>query len=274
MIQYEYGEVKSMSRVDITKNNLYLKKLINVLRSEIVNRSKITHLKGRHSDAFVYVTKGSCTYVFENGHTCTVNEGDILYLAHKELYTMYVHTPRYSSIYCDFEFYGDESRRSDVYTPKNTRETEDLFKRLIRNYNSPSKTTFAECMSMLYTVYAIVINSANEQYLNKTLKSKIEDTKLYIDMNFKNKALTVVELAEMADISEVYYRKLFKSIYGESPSKYITSVRLESGRKLMKYPFLTLEECAMQSGFSTVQYFCRVFKKKTGITPAKYRKER
>lgn len=263
-----------MSRIDITKNNLYLKKFRNVLRSEIVNRNKIVHLRGRHSDAFVYVLKGSCTYVFENGHTCTVNEGDILYLAHKELYTMYVHTHRYISIYCDFEFCGDESRKSDVYTPKNISEAENLFRRLIRSHNSPSKTTFAECMSMLYSIYAIVINSVNDQYVNKNLKSKIEDTKMYIDMNFKNQALTVTELAEMADISEVYYRKLFKSIYGESPSKYITSIRLKNSKELMKYPFLTLEECALQSGFATVQYFCRVFKKETGITPAKYRKER
>lgn len=262
-----------MSQIDITKNNLYLKNLINVLRSEIVNRNKIVHLKGRHSDAFVYVIKGSCTYVFESGHTCTVKEGDILYLAHKELYTMYVHSSRYSSIYCDFEFYGDENRKSDVYTPKNTGETENLFKRLIRNYNSPSKTTFAECMSLLYAVYAIVINSTNESYVNKTIKAKIEDTKQYIDMNFKNQELTIAKLAEMADISEVYYRKLFKSIYGESPSKYVTSVRLKNSQELLKYPFLTLKECALQSGFSTVQYFCRVFKKETGITPARYRKE-
>ncbi len=263
-----------MSRIDITKNNLYLKKLINVLRSEIINRSKIIHSKGRHSDAFVYVLEGSCTYVFENGYARTVHEGDILYLAHNELYTMYVHDPRYISIYCDFEFFGDESRKSDVYTPKNMGEAENLFKRFIRSYNSPSKTTFAECVSMFYLIYSMVINSVNDQYLDKTLKSKIQDTKLYIDMNFKNQSLTVAQLAEMADISEVYYRKVFKSIYKESPAKYITSVRLKNSQELMKYPFLTLEECALQSGFATVQYFCRVFKKEIGITPAKYRKER
>lgn len=42
---------------------------------------------------------------------------------------------------------------------------------------------------------------------------------------------------------------------------------------MINYPFLTLEECALQSGFSTVQYFTRCFKKATGPTPAAYRKE-
>lgn len=45
-------------------------------------------------------------------------------------------------------------------------------------------------------------------------------------------------------------------------------------RELMTYSFLTLEDCALQSGFSSLQYFCRVFKKGYGITPAKYRESR
>jgi AraC-like DNA-binding protein len=41
----------------------------------------------------------------------------------------------------------------------------------------------------------------------------------------------------------------------------------------MEYPFLSLEECAIDSGFSSVQYFCRVFKKVMSITPAQYRRK-
>ena len=263
-----------MEQIDISKNNLYFKKLIRVLRSELSGRSRIIHTKGRHSDAFVYVILGSCTYVFESGHTCTVKEGEILYLARNEIYTMYIHTPMYNSIYCDFEFDEEGVRRSGVYVPSNPSETESLFRRLIRTYTTHSKNGFSECMSLLYRIYGTVIASGNSDYMPKKLKSKIADTKEYIDYNFKDMSLSITGLAEIAGVSEVYYRKLFKSIYGVTPSAYITSVRIENSRNLMKYPFLTLEECAIQSGFSTVQYFCRVFKKEMGITPAKFRKER
>jgi two-component system response regulator YesN len=73
-------------------------------------------------------------------------------------------------------------------------------------------------------------------------------------------------------MSEVYMRKIFKNKYGRSPIEYITSVRLMRARELIGYQFVSLEECAKQSGFSSLQYFSRVFKKEFGITPASYRR--
>ena len=43
-------------------------------------------------------------------------------------------------------------------------------------------------------------------------------------------------------------------------------------KEFLKYPFFTIEECAAQSGFTSEQYFCREFKKATGLTPLQYRK--
>ncbi|MBQ7054474.1 MAG: helix-turn-helix transcriptional regulator, partial [Oscillospiraceae bacterium] len=83
--------------------------------------------------------------------------------------------------------------------------------------------------------------------------------------------LSVTSLAESIDLSEVYFRKLFKAQFDVSPAQYIISVRLKKAKELMRSPFLSLEECALQSGFSSLQYFCRVFKKATGATPGSYR---
>ena len=86
-------------------------------------------------------------------------------------------------------------------------------------------------------------------------------------------SLSVSALAKIADMSEVYFRKLFKAEVGVSPLKYIISVRLKKAKQLMKnYPFLTLEECARQSGFSSLHYFSRVFLSEFGTNPSKYRK--
>ena len=93
----------------------------------------------------------------------------------------------------------------------------------------------------------------------------------FIDSDYKNPALCVNGLAQMAGISEVYLRKIFKMQYGISPSQYITNVRINKAKEFMKYPLLSLEECALQSGFSSLQYFSRVFKKTMGTTPFKYR---
>ena len=257
-----------MCMTDITKNNLYISKIINIVKSNNNNHNRLLHIKRRHSDAFVYILSGSCTYTIDNSYKFTANEGDILYLAHQSDYTMYIHTLNYRFIFCDFEFNETSPRKSDKYSPKNTSYAENLFIKLLHTKNS-----FADTISVLYNIYATVTMTANNVYIEKFSENKIAEAKNHIDTNYKDTSLSVYSLAEKTAMSEVYFRKLFKSQYHLSPVQYITSIRLKKAKELMKYPFLTLEECALQSGFSSLQYFCRVFKKVTGTTPAQYRKE-
>ena len=128
-------------------------------------------------------------------------------------------------------------------------------------------------MSILYSIYGLLQQDTQKSYLGKSKEMNMIEAKRYIDENFSLPELSISLLAEKNEMSEVYLRKLFRARYGISPSKYLVSVRLKNAKKLMKYQFQTLEECAQQSGFSSLQYFCRLFKKETGISPGKYRKE-
>jgi len=258
----------------ISKNNLHIARLINVVKSNTKSHNKSLLVKSRHSDAFVYILSGSCTYDFDDGYEFTVNSGDILYLAHKSCYTMHIHTEDYHFIFCDFEFAGADMKKSEVFSPKSPSYAENLFYKLLKCYKSPDKSSFAESMSVLYKIYGAVIMSANEAYLSTMSRNRVEQAKEYIDLNFKDTALSICMLAEKAAVSEVYFRKLFKSRYGISPSQYIITLRLKNAKLLMQYPFLSIKECALQSGFSSMQYFCRAFKKAMGTTPAKYRNNR
>jgi AraC-like DNA-binding protein len=113
----------------------------------------------------------------------------------------------------------------------------------------------------------------NQVHMKPSTESKIKKVREYIDTHFANNMLSIPLLAEEAEISEVYLRKLFKQQYHISPSQYLISARIKKAKQLLEYRFLTLEECASLCGFSTVQYFCRVFKKNTGMTPSEYRNQ-
>ena len=128
-------------------------------------------------------------------------------------------------------------------------------------------------MSILYGIYSILQQDAQKIYLGKNKENKASEAMRYIDESFNLPEFSISLLADQIGVSEVYIRKLFKAQYGTSPSKYLMSVRLDHAKNLIKYPFITLEECAMQSGFSSLQYFCRLFKKETGISPGQYRKK-
>ena len=261
-----------MNRLDISKEKLYLKNLSCVIKSGHFNKPRF-EIKGRHSDAFVYILSGSCTYKIENEYEFTVFEGDILYLADNAFYTMDVTTDEYRFIYCDFNFDSDLPRKSDVFKVKNKQETENLFRKLLNCYKMSPAKSFYECMSVLYQIYGEILSGAEDKYIGKSAERSVFMAKEYIDKNFSDINISVAAIAEKTKMSEVYFRKLFKSVYGTSPIEYITLKRLENAKQLMKYPFLNLEACAVESGFSSLQYFCRVFKKNMGISPAKYRKD-
>lgn len=259
-----------MRDIDISKNNLFIHKFIRVIKSQNGFVQKSIQVNGRISDAFVYILSGSCTYRVANGDTFTAKAGDILYLSHHAVYTMYIHEPDYHFIFCDFEFHSSAARKSAVYTPVNQPEAEALFTRLLKAYQT---SAFSECMSCLYTVYGMILAEGSQIYLSQHAKDKIHRAKETLDTVYKDPDLSIRTFAEHFDMSEVYFRRLFKAGYGIAPSQYIISLRLKYAKELMKYPFLSLEECALQSGFSSLQYFCRVFKKATGATPAAYRRQ-
>ena len=56
-------------------------------------------------------------------------------------------------------------------------------------------------------------------------------------------------------------------------SDYLTSLRLQKAKTLLKEPNLSIQEIAEQSGYTDYFYFTKVFKKAEGISPSKYRKE-
>ncbi len=261
-----------VDKINIAYEKLYFKKIINVLVTKLTDSKKIK-VHGRHSDAFVFVTDGSCTYTFDDGCIVCVRKGDLLYLAHHAVYKMDIHTPIYRSIYCDFEFSGEILRKSDVYYPENISNTENLFLKLLSYHTNAANGSFQRSMSVLYDIYGIISSSVSAQYIAPTALMKIKKTKLYIDSNYSDSQLSISSLSKKNGMSEVYFRKLFKSQYGISPIQYIKSVRIKRAKELLNYPFVSLEECAGQSGFLSLQYFCREFKKATGITPSQYRKK-
>lgn len=252
--------------LDITHENLYIKSLIKVIQSERINCTRTLYIDKRHSDAFVYILSGKCLYTFEDT-AFYAKQGDLLYLADSSAYSMKEHSERFSFIYCDFEFNSEKKRKSAVYSFKNSLEIENLFYKLLNTYTN----SFTECIRTLYKIYGLILKSAENRYNGSGIKAKIFEAKKYIDSNFSDTDLSVAFLSDMLKISEVYFRRHFKEIFGISPSEYITYTRINNSKELLKYPFLSIEECALQSGFNSLQYFCRVFKNSTGITPAVYR---
>lgn len=261
-----------MEKNDILQKSLVIKNIIAVIKGHNPNCHKLLRRVGRHSDAFVYILSGSCAYHFDDGVTFTVQAGDVFYLPYQSVYTMYIYDANYKFIFCDFEFSDPSAKKAAVYTAENAEHMDGLFANLLNCYQIGSIASRAECMSVLYRIYSLLFKCTEQGAPEKNRGDRISAAKRYIDEHYGDVSLTVSSLAEQAGISEVYFRKLFHEKYHISPVKYLITARLSNAKKLMRYAFLSIEDCALQSGFSSAQYFCRAFKKELGISPGEYKK--
>ena len=81
------------------------------------------------------------------------------------------------------------------------------------------------------------------------------------------------ELAGMAGYSVSRFSNLYKTEYGVSPMDDLMNIRIERAKLLIRYGSMSLGTIAEQTGFSSIYYFSRAFKKKEGITPSEFKKK-
>ena len=74
----------------------------------------------------------------------------------------------------------------------------------------------------------------------------------------------------MCNISEVYFRRIFKKEFGISPQKYIVSLRIQNAKALIDAGYFSLQEVAYLSGYSDYKYFSVEFKRVMGASPSEY----
>lgn len=79
--------------------------------------------------------------------------------------------------------------------------------------------------------------------------------------------------ARMCCMSYYHFCRLFKKITGRTFVEYQNFVRIKQAERLLVTTDFTILEIALKTGFGSVAYFTRVFKKEVGDTPAHYRKK-
>ena len=92
-----------------------------------------------------------------------------------------------------------------------------------------------------------------------------------VEENIQNSEFKIDDLAEAMSMSRtVFYRKV-KSLMGVSPVDFVKTMRIKRAVQLLEQDEFTVSEVGYMSGFTTPQYFSRVFKEAMGCTPKEYR---
>lgn len=97
----------------------------------------------------------------------------------------------------------------------------------------------------------------------------IAEAMVYIADNY-NKDLRLKEVAEAVAISPQYFSKIFKEELGVNFIDYLTNIRMDEAKKMLKEGSLSIKEICYQIGYNDPNYFSRLFKKVEGISPTDY----
>ena len=100
-------------------------------------------------------------------------------------------------------------------------------------------------------------------------KAKIDR---YLECHYYNK-VSLEEISKYVGMSRTYFSIFFKTHYKEGFSDYLTRLRVEKASVLLLHTDKSLPAIAAETGFKTVQYFTRAFKKVKGDTPAAFRRK-
>lgn len=103
-------------------------------------------------------------------------------------------------------------------------------------------------------------------------KNKVRLAIAYMEEHY-NQNIIINELAERYGMSPNYFSSIFKKEMKQSAVNYLTKLRVDKAAQYLKDTGESVADISRRVGYEDSQYFFRVFKKATGVTPLMYRKE-
>lgn len=133
------------------------------------------------------------------------------------------------------------------------------------------------CLLDYYSLYhsEIINREASLQFLSGSTKAEILK-RLSLARDFMisnyNRRIHLEEIAQMACLSVNHLLRTFKQAYQQSPHQFLTEVRLQQAKHLLKNTELTVNEIVNIIGFECSSSFIRLFRSIFKVTPGQYRR--
>lgn len=235
-----------------------------------------TREHGRSDFHILYLGQGCC-YAEINGEETIINEGDIvLFLPGEKQKYYFLAKDKSTSYYIHFSGTGCMELLKNcgflpnhVISPGKNPVLEEVFRKM-RNEKYLGKPMYKK-MSDTYLMQFFIELCRIMQKKNKVLKSGTDMDKICLKMieecTEKN---DVSYYADLCHLSTSRFHHVFKAHTGVSPIEYINNAKINRAKELLSNTNLSVADIAERIGFSDQNYFCRMFKKKTGITPKQF----
>ena len=118
---------------------------------------------------------------------------------------------------------------------------------------------------------AIGIRDQNSGNKNRSILKTAVD---FIDSHYMDEEISLNTVANVANVSSNHFSALFSQNMGQTFIEYLTSLRMNKAKELLRCTGMRSSEIAGEIGYKDAHYFSYLFKKTQGMTPSDYRKAR
>lgn len=225
-----------------------------------------TH-RNRASHGLAFISDGEAEYIFDKSRTFKMTAGSVIYLPKYSNYEVVKKNEQ--GVYAiNFDTAEDIKAEPFVHKFAHPDEIKTLYRRAIKSYLSRDANADFFLKSAVYSLLSTVIWE-NENAVTGSLKDVVAPAVRFIKVNYTAKQQSIPYLANLCSISETYFRRIFRSVYGISPQKYIMNLKFAYADELLRSGSYSVREVAELAGFPDQSSFSRFFKKMSGVPPTK-----
>lgn len=127
----------------------------------------------------------------------------------------------------------------------------------------------SELLGLIEEIFYDLENDKRLLHERKIIQSVLN----YIEKNYQN-GVTLEEAAAHVHLSPFYLSKLFKKELKVNFVSYVTERKIEKAKELLENTDLPILNIALELNYKEANYFSKVFRKVTGMSPSEYRKKK
>lgn len=181
-----------------------------------------------------------------------------------------------------YGFFSYSANEALHVSPKEEKQVESIVENIYIEYqNNQDKFSKDIIVSQLSTLLRYANRFYERQFLNrKSLSSDLlEQFNLQLIDYFDSERIqrqgipSIEQIANRLSVSQRYLSDTLKKETGKTSTEHLQLFLIDEAKNILLNPHKTIAEVAYDLGFEYPPYFSRLFKKKEGISPSKYREK-
>ena len=219
-------------------------------------------------DRFFMVSEGDFVLIPRNVFHRTQGEGGLRYLVHfsdsflRRFFTEETVKGLLGQI--PFVFRAESGLQEQL---------QELLSQLLAEYDREKQNPDELKLSgYLYRILFLMANGTNLYVPHAYTDERITGIIQYVNENY-NRITDISQVAEHFFISKYHLCRFFRKNLGIPLMTYLNTIKITEACNKMQQGCSNMTQIALDCGFNSSSYFCKVFKKERGISPSEYRRK-